>query len=347
MSMRPSGRANDEMRQVKFTRNYTMHAEGSVLVEFGNTKVLCTATIDERTPPWLRGKGQGWVTAEYGMLPRSTNSRMGREAARGKQGGRTMEIQRLIGRSLRAIVNLEALGERQIIVDCDVIQADGGTRNCFNQWRLCRLMRCLSTDASTIKQKVVLASGNAGKLREFFEILDSAGFEVVAQSEYDVTDVPETGLTFVENAIIKARNAAQQTGLPALADDSGIEVDALNGQPGIYSARYSGEGNAANNQKLLEAMKDVPDEQRTARFRCCIVYMRHAEDPSPLIADASWEGVIMKELSGANGFGYDPLFYVPSFGKSAAELSSEEKNSVSHRGKALEIMLQLMKDKLS
>ncbi len=126
--MRPSGRATDEMRQVKFTRNYTMHAEGSVLVEFGNTKVLCTATIDDRTPPWLRGKGQGWVTAEYGMLPRSTNSRMGREAARGKQGGRTMEIQRLIGRSLRAIVNLEALGERQIIVDCDVIQADGGTR---------------------------------------------------------------------------------------------------------------------------------------------------------------------------------------------------------------------------
>jgi len=126
--MRPSGRANDEMRQVKFTRNYTMHAEGSVLVEFGNTKVLCTATVDDRTPPWLRGKGQGWVTAEYGMLPRSTNSRMGRESVRGKQGGRTMEIQRLIGRSLRAVVNLEALGERQIIVDCDVIQADGGTR---------------------------------------------------------------------------------------------------------------------------------------------------------------------------------------------------------------------------
>lgn len=126
--MRPSGRANNEMRNVKFTRNYTMHAEGSVLVEFGNTKVLCTASIDERTPPWLRGQGKGWVTAEYGMLPRSTNSRMGREAARGKQSGRTQEIQRLIGRSLRAVVNLEALGERQIIVDCDVIQADGGTR---------------------------------------------------------------------------------------------------------------------------------------------------------------------------------------------------------------------------
>jgi len=126
--MRPSGRANDEMRSVKFTRNYTIHAEGSVLVEFGNTKVLCTATVDERIPAWLRGQEKGWVTAEYGMLPRSTNSRMGREAARGKQSGRTQEIQRLIGRSLRAVINLEALGERQIIVDCDVIQADGGTR---------------------------------------------------------------------------------------------------------------------------------------------------------------------------------------------------------------------------
>jgi len=126
--MRPSGRATDEMRSVKFTRNYTKHAEGSVLVEFGDTKVICTASIDERVPPFLRGKGQGWVTAEYGMLPRSTGSRMGREAARGKQGGRTMEIQRLIGRSLRAVVDMKALGERQITVDCDVIQADGGTR---------------------------------------------------------------------------------------------------------------------------------------------------------------------------------------------------------------------------
>ncbi len=126
--MRPSGRALDEMRTVKFTRNYTKHAEGSVLVEFGDTKVLCTASIDERVPPFLRGKGSGWVTAEYGMLPRSTNTRMGREAARGKQGGRTVEIQRLIGRSLRACVDMQALGERQIVIDCDVIQADGGTR---------------------------------------------------------------------------------------------------------------------------------------------------------------------------------------------------------------------------
>ena len=126
--MRPSGRATDEMRQVTFTRNFTCHAEGSVLVEFGNTKVICTASIEENVPGWMRGKGKGWVTAEYGMLPRSTHSRMGREAARGKQSGRTQEIQRLIGRSLRAIVNMEALGERQVVVDCDVIQADGGTR---------------------------------------------------------------------------------------------------------------------------------------------------------------------------------------------------------------------------
>jgi len=126
--MRPSGRNPDQLRPIKFTRNYTKHAEGSVLVEFGDTRVLCTATIEDHIPRWLKGKNQGWVTAEYGMLPRSTGQRMGREAARGKQGGRTMEIQRLIARSLRAVVNLGALGERNITVDCDVIQADGGTR---------------------------------------------------------------------------------------------------------------------------------------------------------------------------------------------------------------------------
>ncbi|WP_020393591.1 ribonuclease PH [Thiolinea disciformis] len=126
--MRPSGRTSEQMRPVKFTRNFTCHAEGSVLVEFGNTRVLCTATVEERVPPFLKGKGQGWVTAEYGMLPRSTHSRVQREAAKGKQSGRTMEIQRLIGRALRAVVDLDALGERQITLDCDVLQADGGTR---------------------------------------------------------------------------------------------------------------------------------------------------------------------------------------------------------------------------
>lgn len=126
--MRSSGRNPDQLRPVRFTRHYTCHAEGSVLVEFGNTKVLCTATVEDRVPPFLKGKGQGWVTAEYGMLPRSTNTRVQREAAKGKQSGRTMEIQRLIGRALRAVVDLEALGEKQITLDCDVLQADGGTR---------------------------------------------------------------------------------------------------------------------------------------------------------------------------------------------------------------------------
>ncbi|HEC04606.1 MAG TPA: RdgB/HAM1 family non-canonical purine NTP pyrophosphatase, partial [Thiothrix sp.] len=152
----------------------------------------------------------------------------------------------------------------------------------------------------------------------------------------------EDGLTFVENAIIKARHAAKHTGLPALADDSGIEVDALMGRPGIYSARYAGEhgDDEANNDKLLEELADVTEEARTARFRCCIVYMHHAEDPSPLIADASWEGRILFERSGDNGFGYDPLFYVPTHHTSSAELDPDEKNRISHRGTALRDMLQ-------
>ena len=199
------------------------------------------------------------------------------------------------------------------------------------------------------KQTVVLASGNAGKLKEFFHILSDVDLNVVAQSDYNVTDVPEDGLSFVENAIIKARNAAKQTGLPALADDSGIEVDALKGRPGIYSARYAkmnhaGEGNEANNIQLLKELKDVPAEKRTARFRCCIVYMRHADDPSPLIADGFWNGVILEEPSGVNGFGYDPLFFVPTHGVSAAELDADEKNRVSHRGQALQVMLKLISD---
>lgn len=197
-------------------------------------------------------------------------------------------------------------------------------------------------------KKVVLASGNAGKLREFFDMFSDVGFELVAQSNYHVTDVPETGLSFVENAIIKARNAAKQTGLPALADDSGIEVDALLGRPGIYSARYAnmnnaGEGSQANNVQLLKELQDTPIEQRTARFRCCIVYMRHAEDPSPLIADGSWEGHIMTEPSGAGGFAYDPVFFVPTHGVSAAELDVHEKNKLSHRGQALRKILNLLK----
>jgi len=190
--------------------------------------------------------------------------------------------------------------------------------------------------------KVVLASGNAGKVREFMQMLSGIGMDVRPQSEFNVSDADETGLTFVENAILKARHAAEITGLPSIADDSGIEVDALNGQPGIYSARYAGigAGAAACNAKLLEAMKDVPEAERTARFRCCIVMMQHAADPSPIIAEGSFEGRILETPSGTEGFGYDPLFFVPSHNMSAAEMDPAEKNKISHRGIALKALLE-------
>ncbi|KZZ02042.1 non-canonical purine NTP pyrophosphatase, partial [Oleibacter sp. HI0075] len=161
----------------------------------------------------------------------------------------------------------------------------------------------------------------------------------IPQTELDVSDADETGLSFVENAIIKARHACQVTGLPALADDSGIEIDALDGAPGIYSARYSGEGDQANNAKVLENMKGIPEAQRTARFQCVLVYMRHAEDPTPQVFQGAWEGIILTEPSGTEGFGYDPIFYVPSEQCSAAELSRERKNKLSHRGQAIQQLL--------
>ncbi|OQX11359.1 MAG: non-canonical purine NTP pyrophosphatase, RdgB/HAM1 family [Thiothrix lacustris] len=188
-----------------------------------------------------------------------------------------------------------------------------------------------------MSKRIVLASGNAGKLREFNAMMADLNIEFVRQSEFGVSDAVEDGLTFVENALIKARHAAKLTGMPAMADDSGIVVDALGGAPGLYSARFAGDhgDDAANNAKLLADLHDVPDAQRTARFYCCIVYLRHAEDQLPIIAEARWEGVILHQASGANGFGYDPLFYVPTHGCSSAELPSAEKNRISHRGQAL------------
>jgi XTP/dITP diphosphohydrolase len=188
--------------------------------------------------------------------------------------------------------------------------------------------------------KVVLATGNPGKLRELSALLAPSGLDIVPQSDYSVPEADETGHSFVENAILKARNAASHTGLPAIADDSGIEVDALGGAPGIYSARYAGpHGDAgANNAKLLDALRHVPDDQRGARFRCVMVYLRSADDPSPIIAEGSWEGRILREPQGEHGFGYDPVFYVPSHDCSAAELDPAEKNRLSHRAQALEAL---------
>lgn len=195
-------------------------------------------------------------------------------------------------------------------------------------------------------QKIVLASNNKGKVREFGEMLSPLKMEVVPQANFNIEDADETGLTFVENAIIKARHASAIAKLPAIADDSGLEVDFLNGAPGIYSARYSGEGatDQKNLLKLLEALKNVPEEKRTARFQCVLVYMRHAENPTPLIFQGTWEGIISTEPYGENGFGYDPVFHVPTHQCSSAELSAEVKNSLSHRGQALKKLLAAFKE---
>jgi XTP/dITP diphosphohydrolase len=190
-------------------------------------------------------------------------------------------------------------------------------------------------------EMIVLASNNAGKVREINQLLASEQIKVVTQKEFNIPDAVEDGLSFVENAIKKARHASSLSGLPAIADDSGIEVDALNGAPGIYSARFAG-ANASdqeNLEKLLQKLKDIPEEKRTARFQCLLVYMRHAEDPTPLICQGTWEGRILLEPRGENGFGYDPVFYVPTHHCSSAELPAEIKNSLSHRGQALQKLL--------
>ncbi|MDO6564757.1 RdgB/HAM1 family non-canonical purine NTP pyrophosphatase [Amphritea sp. 1_MG-2023] len=195
-----------------------------------------------------------------------------------------------------------------------------------------------------MSRQIVLASGNKGKLKEFNQVLGSLGVEVVPQSQFNLPDADETGLSFVENAIIKARHACHLTGLPALADDSGLEVDALNGAPGIYSARFAGPdaSDADNNQKLLQLLEGTSPEQRSARFRCVLVFMRHAADPTPLICQGSWEGQILPLPQGENGFGYDPLFLVPGLDIASAQLPPEQKNNISHRGKAVQQLIQLI-----
>ncbi len=197
---------------------------------------------------------------------------------------------------------------------------------------------------STAKQ-LVLASNNPGKLKEFQQLLDQCGYRVLPQSDFKVADAEETGLSFVENAIIKARHASKLSDLPALADDSGLEVDALKGAPGIYSARFSGPDatDARNNQQLLEQLAEVPEEKRSARFQCVLAFMRHPLDPTPIICQGSWEGKILQAADGNNGFGYDPLFFVPELGCSSAALSKQKKNEISHRGRAIAQLLTRLK----
>ncbi len=193
---------------------------------------------------------------------------------------------------------------------------------------------------------VVLASGNAGKLRELTAMLEPLGWQVRPQSQWQIPEAVEDGLSFIENALIKARHAARHTGLPALGDDSGLVVDALDGAPGIYSARYAGPGadDEANNHKLLRALDGIPPERRGAHFYCAIAMVRHAADPAPLVAIGRWDGRILDAPAGAGGFGYDPLFFVASHGCSSAELPPEIKNELSHRGRALAALVRQLED---
>ncbi|MGI2298620.1 RdgB/HAM1 family non-canonical purine NTP pyrophosphatase [Candidatus Cardinium hertigii] len=191
-------------------------------------------------------------------------------------------------------------------------------------------------------KKLVLATGNPGKVAELSELLKGFKFDIIAQTDLGIRSIEETGLTFIENAILKARHAAKATGLPAIAEDSGISVDALKGAPGIYSARYGGPyaADEDNMKKLLAEMKDIPDHERQAQFDCLLVYLRHPEDPTPLVCHGIWKGLIRREPKGNNGFGYDPIFYDPQLDLTAAELTKAKKNIVSHRGQALRILLE-------
>ncbi len=193
--------------------------------------------------------------------------------------------------------------------------------------------------------KIVLASGNKGKLSEFAELFAPFNIDVIPQSEFNVPEAEETGLTFVENAIIKARNACEYTGLPAIADDSGIEVDYLLGAPGIYSARFAGDNatDEDNRIALLAALNGVPDRERAARYQCLLVMMRHSKDPTPLICQADWQGQILSAPVGNGGFGYDPIFWVPEIKCSAAQLSAKQKHAISHRGKAIRKFIEEVK----
>jgi len=195
-------------------------------------------------------------------------------------------------------------------------------------------------------KEVVIASNNEGKIIEFKNLLKDLPIKITTQADYNLESVPETGLTFIENAIIKARHVCARTGLPAIADDSGLEVDVLKGAPGIYSARYAGEkSNATDNvQKLLNNLKNI--ENRRGNFYCALVYMRHETDPAPIIAEAAWHGEILTQPNGDGGFGYDPVFYVPEENCSAAELDQKTKNKLSHRGKAMQILLEKIKKEL-
>lgn len=433
-------RAPDEMRIVRITPDYTEMAAGSVLICCGRTRVICTASVQEGVPGFLRGKGKGWLTAEYAMLPGSTSQRKARDGI--KKDGRSVEIQRLIGRSLRAACDLTLLGERTIYIDCDVIQADGGTRTasitgafvalciavdrlmeagtlvdspiirqvaavsagviddvctldleyaqdsraqvdmnivmtrdargelgfvevqgtgegrCYTRDELNQLLAlgekgclelmqaqrdALGERAGVICKKplLVLASNNFGKLVELRQLLGDR-FDVRSMREMGVNmDVEETGETFEENALIKAKALMETCRCATLADDSGLCVDQLDGRPGVHSARYCGVhgDDEANNQLLLKELSDKPAPHR-AHYGCAVALCRPGREP--LTTYGRCEGEIIGEYRGHGGFGYDPLFLSDDLGMTFAEASPEAKNGVSHRARAIRLALEAL-----
>ncbi len=435
--MRADGRRPDEARKISIQPDFVGTAAGSCLIATGKTRVICTASVEESVPAWRRGSGQGWVTAEYAMLPASTGTRKKRDGV--SRDGRGVEIQRLIGRSIRQAVDMRLLGERTITLDCDVLEADGGTRtasitgamvalacavdrlmregklkvspivhqvaavsvgivddevcldlcyredssaqvdmNCvmnergafielqgtgegraFTPEELTRLtaygrlgvdalMRAqreaLGDRAAVIGTRPVLvaATGNAHKLTELQHIFGEF-YTVVSMHDVGFDgEIDENADTFAGNAAIKAEAVCAATGLPTVADDSGLTVEALNGEPGVYSARYCGHhgDDNANNDKLLAKMADVTD--RRAAFRCAIALKRPGRPV--LIAEGACPGVILYERRGTGGFGYDPLFLYEPLDKTFAEVTAEEKNAISHRARASARMLELLRE---
>ena len=436
---RPNDRPLGALRPVTITPHFTDAPAGSALITCGQTRVICTASVEEGVPPFLKGKGQGWLTAEYAMLPGSTNRRKAREYS--KRDGRSVEISRLIGRSLRACCDLARLGERTITLDCDVIQADGGTRTAsitgafvaltlavdklMSEGKLidspiirqvaavsCGVVddealldleyiedsraqvdmnlvmaldpitgekdyveiqgtgegrplkkaelnallalgetgtdalmaaqtEALGESAGVIgkKPRLVIASGNFGKLREMRMLLGDR-FDVVSMKELGLDpDIDENGETFEENALIKANALMALTNCACIADDSGLEVDALGGRPGVHSARYCGVhgDDEANNQLLLKELAQTPDEKRTARYACAMALVRPGHEP--IVGRGACEGKILREYRGEGGFGYDPLFLSDDLGVTFAEAPLEKKNAISHRARAIQAVL--------
>ncbi len=424
-------RENDQLRNVEIEQDFIKSADGSVLISVGDTKVIITAMVDDKVPPFLRGQGKGWISAEYNMLPGSTITRKQRDGGKGADG-RSVEIQRLIGRALRSVIDLEKLGERTIWIDCDVIQADGGTRTAsitgayvalkkaidrllesgqleenpltrqvaavsvgipaelnepvldlnynedkgamvdmnvvmtdqgelievqatgeerpFSQDELNQLMNLAQKGIKELveiqkksstkdKQDIILATHNKHKVKEVSELLGD-DFNVLTMEEANIMDEPvEDGKTIQENADIKTEFLRDKLGSEhkaiLLGDDTGLFVEALDGAPGVYSARYSGDEATyeSNNKKLLEELKDQTN--RNAEFKTSISII--FPDGTKKNVTSNVEGVIAEEPEGTEGFGYDPLFIENSTGKTYATMTLEEKNEVSHRGKAIEL----------